>query len=626
MKEKFNWINFGSIKPDGWILKEMEKDLCEGFLGHLDEIVPDLIVKDDIYGEHRLTKKVKSKDVGAIAQDEDWEVQYLWWNSETQSNWYDGLIRTAILTENKEYLEKVRDYIENKLSTQDEDGYLGIYAPDLRFSFNSENGELWAQATLLRGMLGYYEANSDKKILEAIERAVNVIMTSYPINASHPFKAENSYAGLCHGLTITDVFDRLHQITGNKKYLEYAGWLYCDYCKYELSEQDIQIKNLLDPEYKFSGHGVHTYEHLRALVIAYYASGDLTYKKGIEEYLNRLETCTTPSGGPIGDEWISREGADATKTGYEYCSIHELLDSYSLLLQKTGDMTYADKLEHIFYNAAKGAKHPEESSIAYLKTDNSYSMKGVEHIPNPDSMHKIQTRYKYSPSHQDAAVCCVPNAGRIYPYFVKSMWMLNEDGIVATLFGPNKLDTTINGVNVIIEEKTNYPYENNVEFNIKVEIPIKFTLSLRKPSWADKVQVNIKDAEVIEEDDLITIKKIWNKSETVSIKFTSSVKVRKDNKGETYITKGPIVFALPIEANMEVVKEYNVIGLRDLYYEAKNNDYENLVLSKNTIKDDGTLALYADFINSKTKKVESHKLIPIGESILRRVTFNTKEK
>ncbi len=54
--------------------------------------------------------------------------------------------------------------------------------------------------------------------------------------------------------------------------------------------------------------------------------------------------------------------------------------------------------------------------VAYLKSDNSYYMYGGL---NGDTTVKHQTRYKYSPVHQDAAVCCVPNAGRIAPYFVQ---------------------------------------------------------------------------------------------------------------------------------------------------------------------------------------------------------------
>jgi hypothetical protein len=43
--------------------------------------------------------------VGAIAEEGDWQVQYLWWNSETQSNWLDGYVRTAILLKDKIQLQ-----------------------------------------------------------------------------------------------------------------------------------------------------------------------------------------------------------------------------------------------------------------------------------------------------------------------------------------------------------------------------------------------------------------------------------------------------------------------------------------------------------------------------------------
>ncbi len=59
---------------------------------------------------------------------------------------------------------------------------------------------------------------------------------------------------------------------------------------------------------------------------------------------------------------------------------------------------------------------------------------------NGDTSNEHQTRYKYSPVHQDAAVCCVPNAGRITPYYVTSMWMKHEEGSVATLLGPSEVN------------------------------------------------------------------------------------------------------------------------------------------------------------------------------------------
>jgi hypothetical protein len=83
-KEVFTPIRLGEVKPQGWLKTQMRQDLL-GCIGSLEYLVPDLIQKDVIYGKDRLTHKVKSKDLGALGDSGDWNVQFLWWNSETQS-------------------------------------------------------------------------------------------------------------------------------------------------------------------------------------------------------------------------------------------------------------------------------------------------------------------------------------------------------------------------------------------------------------------------------------------------------------------------------------------------------------------------------------------------------------
>jgi len=60
------------------------------------------------------------------------------------------------------------------------------------------------------------------------------------------------------------------------------------------------------------------------------------------------------------------------------------------------------------------------------------------------------------------AVCCVPNAGRITPYYVQNMWMKDDQGIIAALLGPSEVETEVRGKQVRIEEQTAYPYDNTI--------------------------------------------------------------------------------------------------------------------------------------------------------------------
>jgi uncharacterized protein len=614
----FQFIPFGAIKPSGWIRAQMIHDLEHGFVGHLDELVPDLIQRDDIYGADRLTKTAKTKELGVVAKETQWEVQFLWWNSETQSNWLDGMMRAALLLENPTFVEKARARIEHLLATQDADGYLGIYAPDLRFNFSGENGELWAQASLLRVLLGWHEATGDERALIAVCRAVDVTMAAYPMGKSHPFDVQNDFAGVGHGLVFTDVLDRLYQLTGNERYPAYARWLYLEYSRQPLSQDDIQLDHLRDPDYRFKAHGVHTYEHIRSLLTAVYAADDPQQNCVLAAALAKLETCLTPSGGPIGDEFIGGRDADASETGYEYCSIHELLDTYTHLLQKTGDLRWADRTEWLFFNAAQGARHPFQPAIAYLKTDNSLSMTGPLHPGDSQDPENPQIRYKYSPVHQDVAVCCVPNAGRIAPYYVKAQWLRSPDGVVAALYGASELRTEINDAGLKILETTNYPFDLDIIFRVEVARPMEFTLSLRKPAWA--TGFSLSGAEISSESNgLIHIRKTWFGGETLTLRLETDVKIQPWNTDEYFISYGPLLFALPLEGEARPGREYRA-GFWDWYY-----DPATLPTSLALPRDAKFVLQRSQFNPAQPwqfiRLQGTLELSPLGSTVLRQVTF-----
>lgn len=611
--ESFHRFPIGSIKPAGWLKIQMENDF-KGFVGTLDRLVPDLM-NDPIY-INRLKKHSEIKNLGNLKEgDAGGDDQYKWWNSETQSNWWDAYIRHSILLGNKTGLENSRKYIERILKSQDRDGYIGIYDDELRYKFNSENGELWAKTTLLRGLLAYYEYSKDPLLWQAIVRSVDNVMKNYPINKSQPFAAGTAFVGgVAHGLTFTDILDRLYQLTGDNKYRDYALFLYNNFSQNYSSEKDAQLKNILDSAYRFQSHGVHTYEHLRPLIVAAWTSPEEHYQKALSVYLSRIEQSTTISGGPIGDEWIGERLADETHTGYEYCSIHELMDSYTVLLQKSGLSAVADQIEKIFYNAAQGSRNPIHSSIAYLKTDNSFEMKGTKN--GEAEANRKQTRYKYSPAHQDVAVCCAPNAGRVAPYFIQSSWFREDDNtIVAAILCPTILRTTVNHLNLQISEITNYPHSNQFSFKLVLEKPAKIKLKIRKPEWAEQVCTN---ELYTEEDGYIIIHRKFATKDKIDLEYKTSVRVKESLSHQKYFCIGAQIFAKPIASVESVGRVYSRGYFDTTYSPIDTTRYEFIP---------GNAAVYlGDCIevslkNKSTNRVERFKLIPFGKTILRQVTF-----
>ncbi len=587
----------------------------KGFLGNLDKLVPELI-KDPIYSTARLHRNSKLVNLGNIRDDDTLEdEQYKWWNSETQSNWWDGYIRHALMLNDVSGIEKVHKYIKGILSTQDDDGYLGIYTKDLRYNFRSENGELWAKATLYRGLLAYYEYTLNNEVWDALVFAVDNVMQNYPIGRSSPFDSGVKYnGGVSHGLTFTDVLDKMYQLTGHSKYAAYARFLYEDFSKTYQAESDAQLQNILDPEYKLQSHAVHTFEHIRPLAVAAYSSDDEVLLTALQVYLNKIEKVITPTGGAIGDEWIRERQAHSTDTGYEYCSLHELLHSYSVLLQKTGESHYADAIENIFFNAARGSRNPHHASIAYLKTDNSFEMMGTRN--GQKDAHNTQTRYKYSPAHQDVAVCCVPNAGRISPYFLQACWMKEYDHtLVASLLISNKLETKIHGQSIRIECTTNYPHNHCFVYSMHLEKATCFTFKIRKPHWATSIETN--ENYRIQEN-YIVIEREFQTIDAVHLQFDTKVRIISDINGEKYFAYGAQVFARPIIAREIIGRKY-LEGFEDIYYEPLDNTEYAYVKTHRAHYENGKITAFLNNLtNGNTEQVE---LVPLCQTILRQAAF-----
>ncbi|RYZ16466.1 MAG: hypothetical protein EOO16_25760, partial [Chitinophagaceae bacterium] len=408
-----------------------------------------------------------------------------------------------------------------------------------------------------------------------------------------------------------DVLENLARITGRSAYRDYALFLYRDFSAATLNE-DAQYQKLVNASLPLKGHGVHTYEHLRSVAAAYYASGNPALRAALDGFLQKIARCTVPSGGPIGDEWIGGGAADATRRGYEYCSLQELQHSYSELLLKSGEARWGDAVERIFFNAAQGARHPHESSIAYLKTDDSYAMTGGL---NGDTSNKQQVRYKYSPVHQDAAVCCVPNAGRIAPYYIQYMWAQDAEGLVATLLGPATVQATWKGKPLTIRAETEYPYDYTLNYTVEGAKP-GFVLKIRRPAWAGSIRLSVP---YTEEGGYLVVRRAWKAKEQLRLELEPEGAVATDVQGAHYFTYGPLVLAHPLAADSSVTKTFPLPGYRDLHYRAQQPARYRYVAPR--IVPAGSLRFRIGAIDPQSGAAVSLDLVPMGGTILRQVTF-----
>jgi hypothetical protein len=310
-----------------------------------------------------------------------------------------------------------------------------------------------------------------------------------------------------------------------------------------------------------------------------------------------------------------------------------MISPLNKMISFTGNLDLANKIETMVFNAGQGARFPVLSAVSYLSSDNRIRIRRLE----------LLKRESYDAAHL-AAACCTLNAGRLMPYYVEGMWMktINDDGIVAVLFGPSKVKTDIRSIPVEITEETGYPFSDEITFTVNPAKALKFSLIIRKPHGCQNTDIVLASkAEITETDDRININKTWKKGDKLHLKFSFDIQRISQptsksvkNKG-VYFRRGALVYALPFDHKTKAVEEHQNSGFHRYNIRANDTKEWKLRLSTND-KFTFTSVVNSDMqhpwdnpivklkgtLRDKKNQKKSVELVPMGNTIFRRVTFS----
>jgi DUF1680 family protein len=159
------------------------------------------------------------------------------------------------------------------------------------------------------------------------------------------------------------------------------------------------------------------------------------------------------------------------------------------------------------------------------------------------------------------------------------MWMrVTDGGLAALLYGPCSVSTTVSGVRVQIEEKTSYPFKNEIEITVQAERKIEFPLLLRDPGWSHGTAVTCEGAAIRREGGYWIVTRKWKASAIVTLEFRPTVREVAATNGEVALQYGALLFVQRIEERKTVTKTYPVKGFEDTTYLPIPGKYEAFVL------------------------------------------------
>jgi uncharacterized protein len=436
--------------------------------------------------------------------------------------------------------EKVIDQV---IAVQESDGYLNTYYQDDRKSLRmlpqtqTTGHELYNIGHMLQGAIAYYRATGDRKLLDAGARFVNgFLLPNYgpaprkPIVSGHP----EIEMGLIE----------LYRITGDKRQLDLAGYILQGDKRIELPERRTIYMFSGTPftaRTKLEGHAVRAMYACCGATDYYMETGDPTYWKTLNTLWDDMSATKMYVTGGVG----SRSDGEAFGDAYELPNFRAYGESCAAIgnmmwnwrmLAATGDAKFTDVLERALYNGINSGMSLDGTLYCYR---NPLAF-------DPSTGDKIRNPW-YD------VTCCPPNLERTFGSLPGYFYSTSADGIYVHLYDNSELSWHLeNGVGLKVTQKTNYPWDGDVEFAIAPAQPSEFTFYLRIPGWTDRAQVSVNDKPLAgaTPGQYLPIRRRWSAGDVVRLKVNVVPQVIEanphvaDDTGRVAIQRGPLIYCL----------------------------------------------------------------------------------
>ncbi len=213
--------------------------------------------------------------------------------------------------------------------------------------------------------------------------------------------------------------------------------------------------------------------------------------------------------------------------GPETCNSYNMLRLTRALFLDNNDVSYLDYYERTLYNHILSSQHPEKGGFVYFTPIR----------PN---------HYRVYSQPETSMWCCVGSGIENHAKYGELIYSHSSEDIFVNLFIPSVLNWKDKGVQLI--QKTDFPYKNETEIVLSLKKEKTFTLSIRRPEWAESFEIFVNgEIQAIESkpSSYIPLHRKWKTGDAISIRFKTTTRLEylPDKSNWAAFVHGPIVLA-----------------------------------------------------------------------------------
>lgn len=508
-----------SVKPKGWLLDQLRLQ-AGAITGHLDEIWPDVGPQSAWLG----------------GSGEGWE----------RGPYYlDGLLPLAYLLDDPALQAKARKWVEWTLNNQRPDGGIGPV----------KNQDWWPDFIMLKVLTQYQEATGDARVIPMMQK-----FFAYQAKMLDQRKLHQWAVFRWHDEVLSVLW--LYNRTGDAWLLDLArkihaqghGWQ-DQFANYRYTAKTQRQDATL------STHGVNNAMALKAAPLWSLFTNSDSDRAGLAGMLAKLDKYHgLPNGMFSADEHYA--GPDPSQ-GIELCAVVEAMFSLELATAILGDASLADRLEKITYNALPGTMSPDLWSHQYDQQPNQVlcTLSQRRWTTNGPESNLFGLEPNFG--------CCTANLHQGWPKFTSHLWMATpDDGLAVSAYAPSQVQTVVRGgVEVTVDEETEYPFRDSVRLTVRPAKAATFPLEVRIPAWAEGAEVKVNGAAAgnVKAGTFHRIERQWAPGDRIDLRFPMRVRAVTGFNDSVSIERGPLVYSLKVGEQWHKLKATGPVTDWEIY-------------------------------------------------------------
>lgn len=477
----------------------------------------------------------------------------------------EGIAYSLVNKPNSKLEKKADEWIDKMAAAQQSDGYINTFYTltglENRWK-NMDKHEMYCAGHMIEAAVAYYQATGKRKLLDVSIRMADHMMEIFGPGKRHWVPGHEE---------IELALVKLYQVTGNVKYLDFSNWL--------LEERGHGYGSKggngeWDPAYyqdmvpvrqleSISGHAVRCMYLYCGMADVAALKRDTGYIKALnrlwEDVVYRNMYVTGGIGSSKHNEGFTEDYDLPNLDAYcETCASVGMVYWNQRMNQLTGDSKYVDVLERSMYNGALAGVSLNGERFFYV---NPLESKGNHHR---------QEWY--------GCACCPSQISRFLPSIGNYIYGLSKDALWVNLFIGNTTNIKLDGNDVTLKMKTNYPWDGKVNFTVLASKKINKELRVRIPGWCKDYKLLLQNNPIdfSVEKGYVVIKD-WKVGDEISLemsmpieKISSDYRV-KQNIGKIAIQRGPLVYCIE-EVDNQVNFDSLTLSSSTLFEVQKNSE------------------------------------------------------